>query len=300
MAVKARFSPKGGSAADFTNIAGYRISTFFHPSNGFNDNFFIYIHELISAENDLSSLRLSSPVTGRIEGTLTISDDAGERDYTFNNINLLTVQTFLTHEQKTRLLTFQYRAEITNNGKYCTLKHKAGPQDPAKVTSKMGKSYSYRIGGNPEALLFFGSRLTRESVEIFRMGALRNNNNSFLEMVMAMDQQIHNGKVISQTIFVKGLSFPLNTVNLQGLLVDESYGSFLSFNVSSLDTIAMTNAADYAELAKINFSTFTPDQYLAHAQTPHGIRRMNQDSSVETATIVLKKDEELDKSPLLV
>jgi hypothetical protein len=309
MAVHAKFSPQVGASIEMKDIAGYRIATFFHPTNGVQDNFYIYIHELVSAEDDLSSLSVSSAQPGKIEGTLVIVDDAQERNYSFRNINILTIESYFTQEQKTRIVIFQYRAAITNKGNYCTLTNTTKAQDPLKAPTKMGRTYAYRIDGTPEPLLFFGSRLSRNSVEIFRLGATRNSNNSFLDLVMRMDREIHPGKMSPRIIIVKGQNITLNATTLQGIIVDESYGSFLTFDVNSLDTIALTpdsphpdipSIQSYIDLIKIDFRTFNPDKYLSHSQNPGGIKRPSVQSSVETATIILKSGEELEKSPLIV
>ena len=309
MAVHAKFSPQVGASIEMKDIAGYRVAAFFHPTNGVNDNFFVYIHELVSAEDELSPVTVSSEQAGKIEGTLIITDDAKERNYTFRGINILTVESFFTHQQKTRLSIFQYRAAVTNKGRYCTLTNTSKAQDPSRSPSKMGKMYAYRIDGAPEPLLFFGSRLSRNAVEVFRLGAVRNGNNSFLDLIMRMDSEIHPGKMTSKVIIVKGQNITLDQDTLQGIVVDESYGSFLSLDVNSLDAVAVTPpnpdpddpfAKSYIDLVKIDFRTLTPDKYLAHAQAPSGIARTAAKSSIETATIILLAGEELDKSPSIV
>ncbi|MFT3908015.1 MAG: hypothetical protein QM737_01205 [Ferruginibacter sp.] len=300
MPVNARFTPTGEKQINFDNIEGYRISAFFHPSKGFNGTFFVYIHELITSEDDLSALDLSTPSSGKKTGELSITDIAQERTYNFKNIDLITTQSFFTQEQKTRLAIFQYRDVVTNAGKYCTMENKAAALDPERSPSKMGKKYSYKIDGTPEPLLFFGSRSSRDAINIFRFGALRNKNNSFLDMIMKMDEEKNERVMKEKSIKVKNMTLSFDKDTLQGMIADESYGSFLSMNVTSLDTIAETEEDYYLNLAKINFEIFSPAQYLQHSQNARGIKHMNQDSSVETATIILKKGQLLNQTASIV
>lgn len=157
MAVHARFSPQGGNSMDFKFMEGCGCLSFFHPANGFTETFHIYIHELIADENDFSAVDINMSNAGKKTGTLSFTDDAGERNYTFSNIDLISVQSFLTQQEKTRLITFKYRKEIVDKGNYCTINNTSKAKDPNKMPNKMGKTYSYRIrrAGYPPSFICF-------------------------------------------------------------------------------------------------------------------------------------------------
>ena len=289
MSVNAKFSPESAGNIEFKNIEGYRIAGLLHPTTGFNGNFFVYIHELISEEDDFSGITVESSSAGRLTGELSFNDHATERYYSFKNIDLVSVQTFLTHKRKDRFLTFQYRAVITDAGDYCNVDNKAASRSAALDPNRMGRDYAYRVNGSAESLLSFSSRITRGSNVMFRLGAVRNNNNSFLDMSKELDNQRVNGGIQSHSIQVKDFSIDFDKETLQGLFVDESYGSFLTFGVTSLDTIAQTDTDSYEHLMKIDFPSILPIDYLNYAQNPGTIKKMNQRSSIETATIILQK-----------
>lgn len=287
MAVNAKFSIGRDSDINFKAIEGYRISAFFSPAAGFNGNFYIFIHELVAEQDEFKPISLTNTNGGRNTGTLSFNDQANERNYSFNDIDLISVQPVFTHQQKERVLTFQYRAVVTDNQGYCEISNSAEAKSVMHEKNAMGKTYKYSTGGAAEPSLLFGARLAHGAVSLFRIGGIRNNNNSFLELCMSLDKARQAGPLPKRQIMVKDFSVDFDQNSLQGIFVDESYGSFLNYSISSLDKIAATPADHYGRLSQISFSQPIPRDYLDHMLNPQPIRKMNQLSSTETCTVVL-------------
>src|SRR5215510_10978786 len=90
----------------FKNIEGYKIAACFQTENGFNGAFFIYIQELLSAEDNFIPIKMDDPEKEAKRGTLKFYDNNSYRDYTFKDIDLVCCQTFISHHTKARFLTF--------------------------------------------------------------------------------------------------------------------------------------------------------------------------------------------------
>jgi len=307
MAINATFAPAIGEGG-FTleNIEGYRMSAFFHPANGFNGNFYVYVQELISDQDDFKSVNLAGNANGNIVGILSFTDHRNQLKYTFNEIDFIRVLNLSTQQQKERLLVFHCRAAVTGkkNSSYCTLNNTSVPLNPQNTRSRMGQKYMYRITGADEPLLSFNNLLGTNFTTIFQFQAYRNTSNSFMDLCMTLDKERMSGGIQPKNISVAILGAPImiDDINLQGILVDESYGGCLKhrLNIFNLGLIAQMNNNDYASLIDYNISAHPPGFSLDHSTNPKPIQVTNVASSIETATIILQPGYGLDLSKQII
>jgi hypothetical protein len=282
------------------NIAGYKISSCFEIQNGINDNFFIYIHEYKSEQNDLIAFDLSkpAPANGRIRSTLQIFDDSNYRDYSFEEIDLVGAHTYITHKGKNRILIFQYDALITNAGNFCTMSNKQAPDTSSNYPTRTAAEYFYKINQPEEPMLSFSSSFNRTGKQILQIASKRSSDNSFLELILKLDKERRNNGIQAQKIRYKDLETELNANTLFAIYVDESYGSMLFERLPSLEEIALTQ--DLSRLVKLNYKPFIPLDYLNHAYGNFTNPRQDYPYSVETTAIMLNAGCELDKSSAII
>jgi hypothetical protein len=286
------------------NIEGYKISACLQAGFGFNGAFFVYIEELISANapKGLAAVDMSTPdpAAGPKTVNLRITDTANYRDYTFNNIDLIDIQTYITQHSKTRLFTFKFDAAITNGpDSYCTINNNEPSKDPVDAKNRTAQAYLYSLDGFNEPLLSFSGRFSRDTVEVFRYGSRRSKDNSFTKLAIKMDEERKDGGILTHDIKYKGLTTTVSGKNLQALLVDESYGSLLHHPLPSLSHMA--RATNLASLVELNFDPHSPFEYLQHAEIPPAqLTKKVFGSSVETATYIINRGGDLDKSKSII
>jgi len=290
----------------YKSIEGYRIAACVMSNNGFDGAFKIYIEERLSAPNDFLVVDMGSPdPTKTKRGTLKIYDDVSERDYTFNDIDLVYSQTIISHYVKIRLLSFVYDPRVTQQGGYCSISNNAQSVKSDKYNNHVAQEYQYNVSGFTESALSFSARMSRDSNQVIRIGGLRSHDNSFLELAMQLDKEVTQNGIGNHSIHIKGQAINFDKNNLMAFLVDESYGTFLHYHLPSLDRIAKLNPLNegdsYADFVSLDFDTFTPGMYLIHAQNkPTNPNKNPYSSSVDTGTIVMRGGDQIDFSKNIV
>lgn len=289
----------------FKNITGYKICCCFQEANGIQDSFYIYIEQVISPQNDFDPVKMDSPSPqgGNKRGTLTLFDDKGDINYQFNNIDLVDYQVHFSHFKKVRMMKFRYDPQITNEGRFCTLSNNRKSKQSTEFNNKFAQDYLYSIQGKgmSESLLSLSTKFVRNGKEHIMFGTQRTKDNSFMELTMDLDRERINGGIQSKTITYKGLLATINQENLDAILVDETYGSFLKYGIPNLDRIAGT--INYPELLPIEYNPLTPLKYLQHSEAPPvviGIIDNAFATSIETAVLILRNGICLDHSGSLV
>jgi hypothetical protein len=298
MAVHANFDNQ-----EFNEITGYKIATCIQVNNRIKDSFFVYIEQVIKPQFDFSPLNMDSPAAsqGNKRGTLIIKDDDKYRNYKFDDIDLVDYQIHFSHLRKIRLLIFRYSPEVTREGNFCSLSNDEKTREKEDFRNKFAQNYTYSINGSSKSLLSVSSKFTRDRNEYFRFGTQRTKDNSFMDMLLNMDQEIPSGGIQPKTITYKGLSTTIDRDNLVALLVDETYGSFLPYSLPSLDKISANSS--YAHLLQINYNPLSPFEFLQHAVAPPaqgGNTENDFNPSIETAIIILNNGSYLDHSKSMV
>jgi hypothetical protein len=271
----------------FQKIVGYRISARWVPKQGFERNFFAYIWDEMDAATPFpDKVDVGSNDAPR-RGSLNLKDDS--RVYSFDNINIESIQEGATRRNRYRLYEFRYDpAYLTNGSTPVSLTN----NDTVRlIKGATADDYQYSLGDDKEYLLGFRQRRGAGAQgNVTRFSALRNNANCFLQKVITSNNENNSSSRMSDyTInFTQG-SVTVQQDNLGSVYVQESYGYLESSHLPPLADY-LTAGDQYAEAnTRLRMNDFSQADLLDLDANMNPAQLSVRPRTVETATYVFEQ-----------
>jgi len=276
-----------GSKFNLKTVVGYRISAALTPGEGFQNYFYVYVWDTQNA-NDRFDKAVNVGTDGApTRDTLRILGDG--RNYSFENIDLLTAQVGATRRTRYRLLEFRYTMGMLKTPNLVKVPNssKSGLKDGG-----LGGDYKYALGGASENLLGFRYRPAATGANAVRFSALRNDQNSFLEQMIKANDQMSQGNEMSDftvTFTQEGQSFPVTKENLIRMYVDESFGYLVGEEQPALSSVVTGDSSDaIAQAVRSKLPDYTGRRLLEFEDKTDAESRESDSRAVETATFVFR------------
>ncbi len=274
---------------DLTRCNGYRISVAWTPQQGYEGNFYVYLHELMGAQDEPKqsiSFKKDKPTP---RGKLQLSD--AHLTYVFDKIDLVNAVVVTTRRERSRLLEFRYDRQFTDKGQAAPVTLENTSQ--RKVSQGVLRdTYQYNLDDQAEDLLTFQARIAPNSSTIVRFAAFRNKWNCFLKKVISFGDKYATKKQPADQEFLVRFSqgsFDVNWTNLNRVYVVESQGAFRRIPLPALVDLIKTEGREATRgdiLARVEPEVLTEMQLLEHNANNEFDPGSRFPDAVETATFV--------------
>jgi hypothetical protein len=279
--MKATFGSK-----EFKHVEGYYIGACWGDQTGFNGRFYVCFLDRVDAsfEMDPKDAFYEEEQQGPSVDKLQVN--AQERVYVFDEIQLTSVQVAVTRRQKLRMFEFAYPLSHMRQWELpVTLDNKVTEQI-RKGSLKEG--YTFSIGDDTKELLGFETLLVPNSAVVVRFATLRNNNNSFLQKILDINQSgAQNEKWEGFTINFAQKNFEISHETTQRIYYNEYTHVLRKWDLPQLDRMGQPPDSDYG--VRIGRTSGSADRLLRHWEDPRYQARNVMGQAVEIATIVFKQ-----------
>ncbi len=290
MAIKATFG-----SMKFERIEGYRISTCWNPSAGFQGHFYVYLWERTDATTPLKMPVEIPRESEAPRDKLQIADEW--RTYVFDNIDLSCVEVGANRRERFRLVEFRYNPEEIDYGP-CPVSLNNKSEQHVLKKANLKDHYTYKIDDGIEHLLGFEARLSPSAACVLRFSTLRNKFNSFLVKLLDANAQRATSEegVKPYTIqFSQGIDGGIEVTqeNVIRIYTMENYGELRNWPVYSLDDVVSFASADEKaehapELARLSLAASTDGTLLLRDSEEQFRAAQLDPHTVETATFVFR------------
>lgn len=272
----------------FNDIVGYRITANWTPNVGFQGFFYVYVWDQNQPQTAFPEAVNAGTNGAPTRGTLTL--DGNQRTYTFTNIDLMSAQVGATRRFRYRLLEYRFDPAVTQV---------KGGTTPVQITNNvtdqpapggLKTDYNYALDQGSEPLFGYRTRVAATGVNVVRFSSMRNNQNCFLQKMIAANDSLNQGQPLPQfTVQFSQQSYNVTQDNLGTMYVEESYGYLQGEKQPPLaDLIPGAVQGITQKAVRLELNDYTQRDLLELDQNTDPTPRELESRTIETATFVFK------------